>query len=162
MVGAPFVFVAVLEEEVLQKWVESFLRGDEEGVEFIAKWCTDRALQVCARCGGLLAHCISRPEKRGARSLRIWPRADRAAAPRKCRRCRCVSCTSRSGSGLHLARAWMIGFCSSRRCPTSRCVNCLTIKRCGAVARSKRETDFHVLACWCSVMTAQNQNRGTN
>jgi hypothetical protein len=39
----------VLEEKVLQKWVESFLRGDAEGVEFIQQWCTDRALQVRLR-----------------------------------------------------------------------------------------------------------------
>lgn len=39
--------LVMLEDKVLSKWVESFLRGDEEGIEFISHWCTDRALQMC-------------------------------------------------------------------------------------------------------------------
>jgi hypothetical protein len=103
--------LVMLEEKVLQKWVESFLRGDEEGIEFISHWCTDRALQVRPRHAALrnatsypLSECCSL-------ALHL---SDRTV----CRRgalLRCASCTSRSGSGSHRAREWTTACCSSRR-----------------------------------------------
>ena len=36
----------LLEEEVVPGWVQAFLRGDAEGVEFMSKWSTQRAVEV--------------------------------------------------------------------------------------------------------------------
>ena len=57
----------LLEEEVVPGWVQAFLRGDAEGVEFMSKWSTQRAVEVSPAhpsqhgrlIDGLVCVCVS-------------------------------------------------------------------------------------------------------
>jgi predicted lipid-binding transport protein (Tim44 family) len=42
----PQAFLDWLEGDVLEKWVESFLKGDAEGIEFMSTVCTERAMMM--------------------------------------------------------------------------------------------------------------------
>ena len=58
----------LLEEEVVPGWVQAFLRGDAEGVEFMSKWSTQRAVEVSPAhpsqhgrlIDGLVCVCVAR------------------------------------------------------------------------------------------------------
>lgn len=45
----PLTFTDWLEADVLENWVSSFLRGDQEGIEFMRLYCTERAMVMAVQ-----------------------------------------------------------------------------------------------------------------